>query len=210
MEPDFSDDVSGRSAETLPASRLEMAVLIGAGTFIGVAVAAVLLVCATALWKANADPLPPPRPPVTQGTAPGCNTPTADCRPPTAAPKAQARAPAEPVRVIDGDTVEVAGETIRLADIDTPEMPPRARCDAEARLAELATARLRVLLAERPWRIERQHKRDGTLRLDRYERTLAILAFSADGQSIGLALVGEGLAVAWEGRRHDWCGRTGR
>ena len=198
MKPDFSDELSGRSAEALPASRLETAVLIGAGTFFGVAIAAVMLVCATALWKANADPLPTPRPPATLGEA-GLESP--------ARPKATARAPAEPVRVIDGDTVEVAGETIRLADIDTPEMPPRARCDAEARLAELATARLRVLLAERPWRIERQHKRDGTLRLDRYERTLAILAFSADGQSIGLALVAQGLAVAWEGRRHDWCGR---
>lgn len=192
MKPDFSDELSGRSAEALPASKLEKAALITAGTFIGVAIAAVMVVCATALWKVNADPLPTPRPPVTAGEA---------------APKSTARAPAEPVRVIDGDTIEVAGETIRLADIDTPEMPPRARCDAEARLAEMATARLRALLAGRPWRIERQHKRDGTLRLDRYERTLAILAFSADGQSIGLALVSEGLAVAWEGRRHDWCGR---
>ena len=198
MKPDFSDELSGRSAEALPASRLEKAALIGAGTFFGVAIAAVMLVCATALWKANADPLPMPRPPVTLGEA-GPEIP--------ARPKTTASARAEPIRVIDGDTVEVAGETIRLADIDTPERTPRARCDAEARLAELATARLRVLLAERPWRIERQHKRDGTLRLDRYERTLAILAFSADGQSIGLALVSEGLAVAWEGRRHDWCGR---
>lgn len=198
MKPDFSDELSGRSAEPLPASRIEKVALGIAAMFrllCFAVIAGLLLLGATAVWKAQADPLPTPRPPVTFGET---------------GQKSQHRAPAEPVRVIDGDTIEVAGEVIRLADIDTPEMPPRARCDAEARLAELATARLAALLAEHPWRIERERKRDGTPRLDRYERTLAILAFSADGESIGLALVAEGYAVAWAGRRHDWCGRNGQ
>jgi hypothetical protein len=44
------------------------------------------------------------------------------------------------IRVIDGDTIEAAGERIRIANIDTPEMPPKSRCAAEAILAGRATS----------------------------------------------------------------------
>jgi micrococcal nuclease len=195
MEPDFANEISGRNNEPLPLGRLERVVLVVAGTLCGVTIAILLLAGAASLCSAAADPLPAPRPPIAVGEA---------------TPKSTARAPADAVRVIDGDTIELAGETIRLADVDTPERGARARCDAEARLAELATARLRALLAERPWRIEREKKRDGTPRLDRYRRTMAVLAFVTDGESIGMALVAEGYAVRWAGRRHDWCGRGAR
>lgn len=49
--------------------------------------------------------------------------------------------------VHDGDTVRLAtGERVRLAGIDTPELPPRAACDREARLALEAKARLLELV----------------------------------------------------------------
>ena len=51
-----------------------------------------------------------------------------------------------PLRVIDGDTFEADGETIRISNIDTPETAPRAQCQAEAALAAVATRELEDLL----------------------------------------------------------------
>lgn len=105
-------------------------------------------------------------------------------------------------RIIDGDTFELSGETIRIANIDTPELPPRARCWAEARLARAAAAELENLRADSPdlgrFRIEREGK-------DRYGRTLARVTF--DGRTdAGEALIARGYASPWTGRRWDWCG----
>lgn len=105
-------------------------------------------------------------------------------------------------RVIDGDTFELSGETIRIANIDTPEMPPRARCWAEARLARAAAEELDRLRAESSnlgrFRLDREGR-------DRYGRTLAKVTF--DGQTdAGEALIASGYAVPWVGRRWDWCG----
>lgn len=49
--------------------------------------------------------------------------------------------------VVDGDTVWIAGEKIRLLDIDAPEM--KGKCPAEAALAMRSRDRLVVLLRER-------------------------------------------------------------
>ena len=48
--------------------------------------------------------------------------------------------------VIDGDTVRLAGETIRLVGFDTPETY-RAQCDGERERGNAATEQLRELLA---------------------------------------------------------------
>lgn len=105
-------------------------------------------------------------------------------------------------RIIDGDTFELQGETIRISNIDTPEMPPRAKCWAEARLARAAAAELERLRAESPnlgrFRIDREGQ-------DRYGRTLARVTF--DGVTdAGEALIHRGYASPWTGRRWDWCG----
>lgn len=100
------------------------------------------------------------------------------------------------VRVIDGDTVEIAGEIIRIENIDTPERGFRAECDAERMLAEVASATLEELMGEGVPQIERTGR-------DRYGRTLARL--SVGGQDIGEALIERDQAVPWGGRRHDWC-----
>ena len=104
------------------------------------------------------------------------------------------------VRVIDGDTFEFRGETVRIADVDTPEKAPRARCESEAALAEAATRSLRAMVS-----------RASTIELrvltsrprDRYGRLLAEV--SLDGVDVGDALVAQGVARPWRGRREPWC-----
>jgi micrococcal nuclease len=110
------------------------------------------------------------------------------------------------LRVIDGDTFEVDGETIRIANIDTPEMAPRAKCLAEANLAEIAKGELDGILGA-SWSgsgsailptIDRGEP-------DRYGRTLARVV-AVSGKDVGQELVTRGVAVPWAGRRADWCG----
>lgn len=101
------------------------------------------------------------------------------------------------VRVIDGDTFRYGRETIRIADIDTPEV--EGRCAFERRLAAEATDRLAVLLAAGPFELEPADRDE-----DRYGRKLRIV--TRNGESIGKRLVEEGLARRWTGRRRSWCG----
>ena len=102
------------------------------------------------------------------------------------------------VRVIDGDTLDVRGERIRILNIDAPERGDRARCQAERVLAERASRALRSRV-QAARRIELE--RDG---LDRYGRTLAVVRL--DGADVGEDLISEGLAVRWGNGRPDWCG----
>lgn len=99
-------------------------------------------------------------------------------------------------RVIDGDTVEIANETIRIENIDTPERGGRAECDAERLLAEIARLNLEALVSKGAVEIERSGR-------DRYGRTLARV--SVAGRDVGEELIARGVAVSWAGRRHDWC-----
>ncbi len=109
---------------------------------------------------------------------------------------APAARPQEPARVIDGDTITVRGQTIRIMGLDAPEI--RGRCPAEIRLARVAKARMERLLAGGAW-IERR----GT---DRYRRTLAVVR-DARGRDVAQVMIAEGLARAYDGRgrRARWC-----
>lgn len=95
--------------------------------------------------------------------------------------------------VVDGDTLWWAGEKIRIADIDAPEM--NGRCRAERALAIAARDRLVQLVNAGAVTVRRAGK-------DRYGRTLARL--STRRGSIGEQLIAEGLATRWPKRR-DWC-----
>ena len=104
--------------------------------------------------------------------------------------------------VIDGDTVTLGRERIRILDIDTPETR-KARCPSERVAGKIATDALRRLLTG-PVTIERHGR-------DRYGRTLAHLF--AGGQNVGSALVRGGFALvykpgpkAYAARRRHWCG----
>lgn len=95
--------------------------------------------------------------------------------------------------VVDGDTFWLAGEKVRIANIDTPEI--HGQCDRERDLARQARERLAALM-------------DGTIALhrqgrDRYGRVLARV--TAQGRDVGAVLIAEGLAREWKGRRLPWC-----
>lgn len=110
---------------------------------------------------------------------------------------ALAACPAQGTRVTcvhDGDTLWLAGEKVRLAGIDAPELA--GRCPAETALAIRARNRLIALLSTG----EPSLVRHGS---DRYGRTLADVG--VDGRDAGEALVAEGLARRWTGRREPWC-----
>lgn len=99
--------------------------------------------------------------------------------------------------VVDGDTIWLAGEKIRIADIDAPETHD-PRCASEKELGDRATERLQELLDS------------GTVTLapidrdkDVYGRKLRLVL--VDGKSVGDTLVAEGLARWYDGHRRPWC-----
>ena len=100
--------------------------------------------------------------------------------------------------VVDGDTIWIGGENIRLADIDAPETHS-PRCASEQRLATAPRSACTSLV------------NGGAVTLasiardtDRYGRKLRIVAVG--GTSVGETLVGEGLARWYAGGRRSWCG----
>lgn len=103
------------------------------------------------------------------------------------------------LRIVDGDTVVIGRETIRILNIDAPEKR-RAGCDAERRLARVAARRLAELLGSGTVDIKRG---DGKRMKGRYGRTLARL--EVGGEDVGETLVAEGLARPWNGKRQPWC-----
>ncbi|PDT50938.1 MULTISPECIES: thermonuclease family protein [Sinorhizobium] len=100
--------------------------------------------------------------------------------------------------IIDGDTLYIAGEKIRVADIDTPEVS-EPKCASEKALGERATARFIELVNVGPFEMRAWPERDE----DQYGRKLRVLV--RDGRSLGDILVEEGLARTWSGRREPWC-----
>lgn len=93
--------------------------------------------------------------------------------------------------VIDGDTIEIGGERIRLNGVDAPESWQRCtkagkeyRCGKEA-----AVALDEWLAASRPTRCEFVER-------DRYKRFVGI-CFRADGASVADWLVRNGWALDW-------------
>lgn len=99
--------------------------------------------------------------------------------------------------VVDGDTLWLHGEKIRLQAIDAPERDG-AKCKSERDLAEASTERLAALLSGGAITIRRNGE-------DRFGRTLAMVL--VDGVDVGDKLVEEGLARIWRGRREPWCDR---
>jgi endonuclease YncB( thermonuclease family) len=107
-------------------------------------------------------------------------------------------APTPLVIVIDGDTFRIGSERIRIMNIDAPETENRARCNAERRLAAVATERLTAIVRGQRLDIERHGK-------DRFGRTLAIVRVR--GNDVGEMLIDARVAVRWGNGRPDWCAR---
>lgn len=100
--------------------------------------------------------------------------------------------------VVDGDTIWLRGQKIRIADVDAPEVG-QPRCDFEYQLGVRAAEKLINLLNRGSWSVERRGTRDE----DVFGRKLRVL--TRDGRSIGDMLVTDGLAREWTGQRKTWC-----
>lgn len=99
------------------------------------------------------------------------------------------------ITVIDGDTFRLNGETVRVLNIDAPEIHP-CRCQHECDLGYQARAFAEQFLVG-DISLERADRKD------KYGRTLARV--SVGGRDLGDALIAQGLARPWEGRRRPWC-----
>ena len=99
--------------------------------------------------------------------------------------------------VVDGDTIWLEGQKIRIADIDTPETHDY-RCPSEKALGDRATQRLRKLLNDGSVTLQSIDRDE-----DRYGRKLRIVL--VNGTSVGDTLVGEGLARWYGSGRRPWC-----
>ena len=99
--------------------------------------------------------------------------------------------------VVDGDTIWLEGQNIRVADIDAPETH-EPQCPAEKQLGDRATLRLQELVNSGAVTLQRIDRDE-----DNYGRKLRIVL--VDGQSVGDTLVKEGLARWYAGGRRPWC-----
>lgn len=99
--------------------------------------------------------------------------------------------------VTDGDTFRQNGQSIRIADIDAPEVRD-FKCGSEKQLGDRATLRLRELLSAGPFELAPIDRDE-----DVYGRKLRVVM--RDGRSLGQQLVEEGLARRWTGSRRSWC-----
>lgn len=105
---------------------------------------------------------------------------------------------ASEIYVIDGDTIDISGERVRLIGFDTPETY-RAKCSFEKNLGDNASVRLAELVAGSSV-LEISYKP----RRDNYGRLLGNLY--VNGKDVGSVLVSEGLARAYNGgKRSEWC-----
>lgn len=105
-----------------------------------------------------------------------------------------------PVRVncvVDGDTFWMAGEKIRIADLNAPEISS-PKCPSEARLGARATDALIVQLNAGPFALESIDRDE-----DRYGRKLRRV--TRGGESVGEAMVGAGVARWYGEGRRGWC-----
>ena len=115
------------------------------------------------------------------------------------------------VSAYDGDTVTVeymqdgkrVKESIRVRNIDTPELGWRAKCERENYVAVKARSEARRFLA-----IGEDVELVDVISRDRYGRLRARV--EVDGRDLGEHLIAEGLArrwveKGWNGVEKDWC-----
>lgn len=103
-----------------------------------------------------------------------------------------------PVWVIDGDTIDVRGERIRVANLDAPDVGSHAKCPLEERRGKAAKA-YTIRLVRGTGQVgltDRQGE-------DRYGRTLARITL--DGTDFAGLMIGAGHGRPWRGRSSNWC-----
>lgn len=101
--------------------------------------------------------------------------------------------------VVDGDTIRLDGEKIRLVGFNTPEISEPA-CAAEAAKGEQAKNRLLELLNSGSLAFAATADRDR----DRYGRLLR--SVTVNGRDVADTLISEGLAEPYRGgQKRNWC-----
>ncbi len=101
--------------------------------------------------------------------------------------------------VVDGDTIWLHDQKIRIADINAPEIF-EPKCESERAVGMRATERLTQWLNAAPFEV---HPNPDGRDEDRYGRKLRVL--SRGGSSAVEVLVAEGLATRWGEPRRAWC-----
>lgn len=97
--------------------------------------------------------------------------------------------------VIDGETLRIADEKVKIAGMDVPD-GQSPRCAKEAERARLALERLvRLLNGRNVTKAGNVREPDGEL------RTMILV----DGRDVGAAMVQSGVARINTGDRQDWC-----
>jgi len=99
--------------------------------------------------------------------------------------------------VVDGDTIWLHGQNIRIADIDAPETHEYG-CASEKALAGRDTERLHELVNSGAIMLGTIDRHE-----DVYGRKLRLVY--VNGLSVGDTLVSEGLARYFEDGRRPWC-----
>ena len=99
--------------------------------------------------------------------------------------------------VVDGDTIWLEGDKIRLMGFDTPETTT-AICggEMEVQLGRKAASRLQELLTNNDFTVQRDGK-------DKYGRTLAVIRVG--NTNVGDILISERLARSWPSGDEFWC-----
>lgn len=115
---------------------------------------------------------------------------------PTPAPDTGALAARPAALVQSGDHMVIGGQTVVLADAETPQSGDLASCRAEAVAADQTAAKVRALLAD-------AHRIDVD-RVAKGHRALVHL----DGLDLGLTLISERLAVPRGPVPMNWCVST--
>jgi len=104
-----------------------------------------------------------------------------------------------PSRVIDGDTIDISGQRIRLHGIDTPEATQTCRRDDLTWLCGVeATKTLRELIGGSNISCIKRDK-------DRYGRIVA--SCHANGRDLNAAMVSSGMALAYRKYSDDYIGQ---
>lgn len=101
-----------------------------------------------------------------------------------------------PVRIIDGDTLDIAGERVRLHGIDAPEKDQT--CSIDDRVWECGIAAWGYLVQLLAGQVITCDPRD----IDKYGRTVAVCF--AGGEDVNATMVAEGWALAYREYSPDY------